>query len=345
MWISTGDEVLLQAYTCVSVSNSIIQTGATPIYIDVDSTLNINPELIESKITDKTKVLIIQHTFGNPANLEKIQSICKKHNIILFEDCAQALGSEYDGQKVWTFGDLAIFSFWRDKIISTVNGGFLLLNNFKFQKQFSNIQSKLKEAPKKLIRKNINYMRTSYLSWKLYDFFNLGKFIAFYAKKFSFVPEILCSDEKCCRDTKFNYSYPNRIAFIAIRQIDFIDKYNQKRIDVAEKLSQIVSDNSSIKLVKTQNRSKNISLRFLLFVEDIQVRNKKFKAQKILLGDRYQQVIAPANTKLEDTIYIPWSCLKAEEFASQTINLPCHPHINDSDIKRIQKILNKLSNI
>jgi len=80
--IGKGDEVLLQAFTCIAVPNCILWTGATPVYVDIDNTLNIDPDQVEKNITTKTKAIIIQHTFGNPAVFREIQSIAK--NITYF---------------------------------------------------------------------------------------------------------------------------------------------------------------------------------------------------------------------------------------------------------------------
>ena len=86
--IGPDDEVLLQAFTCVAVPNSIIWVGEKPIYIDIDESLNIDPTDIERKITVHTKAIIVQHTFGIPAQMDAIIRIARKHHLILIEDCA-----------------------------------------------------------------------------------------------------------------------------------------------------------------------------------------------------------------------------------------------------------------
>ncbi len=127
--IGSGDEVLLQAFTCVAVPNSVIWAGAQPIYVDIDHTLNIDVTNAEKKITPHTRALIVQHTFGVPANLEKIIPFCKKHKLILIEDCAHALGATYKGKTTGSFGDAAFFSFGRDKIVSSVFGGMAMISS------------------------------------------------------------------------------------------------------------------------------------------------------------------------------------------------------------------------
>lgn len=333
--IKTGDEVIIQAYTCVSVPNSIIHTGAKPVYADVDQTLNMNPDLLEKIITKNTKAIMVQHNFWNPADLEKIQKICKKHNIFLIEDCAHSFWSEYDWKKVWTFWDISFFSFWRDKVISTVNGGFLVINNSKLTNKISGIKNKIKTPSKKLIIQNMFYLIISYLSYKTYDFFQLGKVLIFLSRKLKLIPEILSKQEKQCHDKTFFYSYPNALAYVALWEIDRVDSYNKKRTQIAKKYYSIFETKKEYSYVQTKEKSKNINLRFPLFVENPSKIMKEFKTKKILLGNRYQQVIAPENVNYSNAMYTKWSCPNAEKLASQTINLPCHPNLTNKDLEKV----------
>ncbi|MCH8049010.1 aminotransferase class I/II-fold pyridoxal phosphate-dependent enzyme, partial [Patescibacteria group bacterium] len=124
--LQKNDEVLLQAFTCNAVPNPVQWSGLKPVYVDCnEDDYNIDVEDLERKITPQSKVVVVQHTFGIPADMDKVMEICKKHNLVLVEDCAHALGAEYKGQKVGTFGKAAFFSFSRDKVISSVYGGMM----------------------------------------------------------------------------------------------------------------------------------------------------------------------------------------------------------------------------
>ena len=130
--LNSTDEVLCQAFTCVAVPNAIKFSGAKPVFVDIiKDGFNISISDLTKKITKNSKTLIIQHTFGNPDDIKTIQSICKKYNLILIEDCAHALGASYRHQPLGSFGDLTMLSFGRDKIISSVFGGALLTKNKK----------------------------------------------------------------------------------------------------------------------------------------------------------------------------------------------------------------------
>lgn len=128
--LKKGSEVITPATTFPTTLNPIIQCGLTPVFVDVElSTLNINPSLIENAISDKTKLIMIPHTLGNPCNLEMILEICSKYNLKLIEDACDALGSKYDGKFVSTFGDAGTFSFYPAHHITTGEGGMVVTNN------------------------------------------------------------------------------------------------------------------------------------------------------------------------------------------------------------------------
>lgn len=128
--IGKGDEVIVSDFTMASPAFAVEYTGAKPIFVDSErETWNINPTKIEEKITDKTKALLIVHIYGHPCDMDPIMAIAKKHNLKVVEDCAEAHGATYNGKKVGSFGDVAAFSFYANKIITTGEGGMVVTNN------------------------------------------------------------------------------------------------------------------------------------------------------------------------------------------------------------------------
>ena len=128
--IKQGDEVIVPTFTFISPVNAIKYVGADPIFIDADPvTWNLDTGLVEKLITPKTKAIIAVHLFGNPVNMINVMKIAKRHNLKVIEDCAEAHGAEWHGQKVGTFGDVATFSFYGNKIITTGEGGMVVTNN------------------------------------------------------------------------------------------------------------------------------------------------------------------------------------------------------------------------
>jgi CDP-4-dehydro-6-deoxyglucose reductase, E1 len=130
--IKKGDEVIGVAAGFPTTVNPVVQFGAIPVFVDVDSeTHNVNADLVEAAITPKTKAIMLAHTLGNPFNLEKIKQICDKYHLWLIEDCCDALGAKYNGRHVGTFGDIATCSFYPAHHITMGEGGAVFTNNPK----------------------------------------------------------------------------------------------------------------------------------------------------------------------------------------------------------------------
>lgn len=120
--LGVGNEVIVPDFTMVATAWAVSQTGATPVFVDCDDTLNIDPKLIEAKVTKNTKAICVVHVYGRRVNMPAIMAIAKKHNLKVIEDSAEAHG-------IKPVGDVACFSFFGNKIITTGEGGMCVTNN------------------------------------------------------------------------------------------------------------------------------------------------------------------------------------------------------------------------
>jgi perosamine synthetase len=128
--IKEGDEIIVPNFTFAAPVNAILYVGAKPVLIDVDSeNMTLDITKVEKAINSKTKAILPVHLYGYPVDMRELMKIAKKYNLIVIEDCAEAIGSQRDGLHVGTFGDAAIFSFFANKSITTGEGGMLLLKN------------------------------------------------------------------------------------------------------------------------------------------------------------------------------------------------------------------------
>lgn len=129
--IKPGDEVLCPSLTFAASANCIRYVGATPVFCDIVGShdLNIDPDDIERKITLKTKAIVVVHMAGFPADMDRIMSLAKKHNLKVIEDACHGPLSEYKGKKLGTIGDIGCFSFFSNKNISTGEGGMMITND------------------------------------------------------------------------------------------------------------------------------------------------------------------------------------------------------------------------
>lgn len=128
--IGTGDEVITTPISWVATSNVILSVGAKPVFVDIDPiTRNIDLNKVAAAITPKTRAIMPVYLAGLPVDMDKLYAIAKQHNLRVIEDAAQAFGSQWQGKKIGSFGDLVSFSFQANKNLTTIEGGCLVLNN------------------------------------------------------------------------------------------------------------------------------------------------------------------------------------------------------------------------
>jgi perosamine synthetase len=128
--ISEGDEVIVPSFAFIAVANVLRYERAVPVFVDIDpQTLNLDPARIEEAVTPRTRAIIVVHTFGSPAALDEILEIARRHKLFVIEDACEALGAQFDGRKVGSFGDAAVFGFYPNKQITSGEGGMLVTND------------------------------------------------------------------------------------------------------------------------------------------------------------------------------------------------------------------------
>lgn len=127
--IGPGDEVIIPAWTWHSDATAVIRAGALPVFAEIDESFNIDPNDIESRITPNTKAIIAVHLIGNPADMDKILAIARKHNLKVLEDAAQAVGGSYKGKPLGSMGDIGIYSHQANKTISAGEGGSIVTSD------------------------------------------------------------------------------------------------------------------------------------------------------------------------------------------------------------------------
>lgn len=130
--VKAGDEVIVPSNTYIATALAVTYVGAKPVFVEPDiRTFNINPELIEEKITENTKAIMPVHLYGQPCNMELIMEIAKKDNLYIVEDCAQAHGAKYNGKVIGSFGDVAGFSFYPGKNLGALGDAGAIVTNSK----------------------------------------------------------------------------------------------------------------------------------------------------------------------------------------------------------------------
>ena len=339
--LQKGDEVLLQAFTCNAVPNPVMWTGLKPVYVDCrEDDFNIDVDDLERKITPKSKVVIVQHTFGLPADLDRVSEVCKKYNLMLIEDCAHALGAIYKGQLVGTFGKAAFFSFSRDKVISSVYGGMAVTNDEKLAEKMREFQERIGYPSGFWIKQQL--LHPVAMNWKILPTYRVfGKYVLVFSQWLHILSKAVHWKEK--RGMKPGYfpkRMPNALAILALRQLGKLDRFNTHRKGIAKKYYEELAG-TSFELPEKFEERENIFLRFAVKHPRAHEIIKKAWERNFLIGDWYTSPLAPADTQLEKFGYQKGSCPKAERLAQITLNLPTHINIQE---KEVQKIIEFIKN-
>lgn len=330
-------DVLVQAFTCNATINPILWSKANPVYVDVDKeTFNINIEDLKKKITSNSRAIMVQHTFGIPANLNEIKKIAQENSLLLIEDCAHSLGAEYNERKVGTFGDIAFFSFSRDKIISSVYGGMVVTNNPSLAEKLQQVQDEFSYPSLFWIKQQL--LHPIFMSLILPTYRILGKYILVLFQSLRFMSKAVHWKEKIGeRPSYFPRRMPNALAILALNQFKKLEKFNKHRQEIA---NFYINNLSGFEFAKIPENIKPAYLRLPVKHKDAHKIIKSLWSKNILIGDWYTSPIAPDDTKAEKIGYKKGDCPNAEILSKITLNLPTHINISK---KQCQKIIDLLS--
>lgn len=340
--LKEGDEVLLQAFTCNAVVNPVIWSGLKPVYVDCDKkTFNIDIIDLKKKITSKSKVLIVQHTFGLPENLKEILKICQEKKLILIEDCAHSLGAKFEGKKVGTFGKVSFFSFSRDKVISCVYGGMAATNDEIVAKKLYKYQQNIKYPSRFWIFQQLLHpILMNFLILPSYRI--LGKYLLYLFQKLGLLSKAIHQKEKNAEKPRyFPKKLPPVLAFLALNQLKKVETFNNHRKLIAQFYRKEIAKLKGFELPIEKDQ---IYLRFTVKHSNAYNIIKKAWRNNLLLGDWYNSPVAPKDTKLERVGYIKGSCLNSEELAKKILNLPTHINISLKVAEKVVEFLRKNSN-
>jgi len=338
MEIKSGDEVILQAFTCNAAVNPITYFKAKPVFVDIDDNLNINVEDLEKKITTKTRAVMIQHTFGSPAEIKEIKKICEERKIYLIEDCAHALGAKYDNEFCGSFGDASFFSFGRDKIISSVYGGMVVVNNQSLISKVSDFHQSLNYPSLFWIFQQLLHpVLLNNLILPFYRF-KFGRALMSLSINLNILSKAVTKKENVGKmPNYFPKKMPNALSSLAINQLKKIDKFNDHRKEIANYYDLLFSSKKEFEPIFKKEKNKDkVYLKYPLLVSDPFRIFKKMRKSHIYLNDGWTgSPVVPPLTSLKNVCYIEGNCPKAEALSKRIISLPTNINISRSDAKRI----------
>ena len=334
--LEKDSEVLLQVFTCNAVPNPIIWAGLKPIFVDCDEkTFNIDTEDLKRKINKKSKAVIVQHTFGLPADMDEVLKICEENNLILIEDCAHSLGAVYKNKKVGMFGRVAFFSFSRDKVISSVYGGMVTTNDEGLTKKIKEYQEEIGWPSCFWIFQQL--LHPVLMNWLILPTYSIfGKYLLVIFQWLHILSKAVHWKEK--RGGKpcyFPKKLPNVLAILALNQFKKLERFNNYRKEIAKFYREELKNTS----FEFPSESEQIYLRFTVKHSKAHQIIKEAWENNLLIGDWYTTPIAPRDTKLDKMHYNLGNCPMAEKLAKETLNLPTHINISKEDAQKIVNFL------
>lgn len=338
--VGKGDRVLVQAFTCAVVINAILKTGATPVYVDIDEFCNMDPKSLAERVTSSCKALIIQHTFGTPANVSSLLAIATSRGIRTIEDCAHALGAQIGHERVGTQADIGMFSFGSDKVISCSRGGALITRDHMLEKKIEAIYESLPPMRTLDVIRHLFNMPLFLISKKIYAS-GIGKGILWFARATHISGAIMTNREK---NGYFEDPYPaklaNALARVVIPFIFRIDVINDHRKKIAHIYEESLLNARVIQsLALPTATSHSIYLRYPILVGTPSTIHASLLRHNIILGTWYDSPVAPADTNLQAMMYSWGQCPRAEYYCKHIVNLPTDPDIDEETARRIALLI------
>jgi len=307
--LKKNDEVITTSLTFCSTVNSIINVGAKPILIDINSkTLQIDEDQIEKKINKNTKAIIVVHMHGYPSNMNKIIKLANKYSLKVIEDCAHSIETKYNGQHTGTFGNFGCFSFYSTKNITTIEGGFLIC--------------KKKSDYNKALTLSLHgmsadaYRRYSNKKFKKYD----------------------------VKEPGFKMNLPDINSSIGIIQLKNIERKRSKRKKIWEIYQK---EFKKTKFITPSNISKNIKHAYHIYYLRVR-KNSKFSRDQIIdilyknkigVGIHYESI---SSLSFYKKYFKGKRYINAENFGKNTFSIPLTPYLKINEVKRIVNVIKKI---
>ncbi len=310
--IKEGDEVIVTPITFAASSNCVLYCGGKPVFVDIDPrTYNIDVDKIKEKITEKTKAIIPVDFTGQVVDIDRINEIAKKQNLIVIEDAAHALGSEYKGKKVGTLSHMTTFSFHPVKPITTAEGGMVVTDDEKLYKRLSLFRTHGITRDKELL--------SHYEGPWYYEQIDLGY-------------NYRITDVQCALGS----SQMNKLDSFLKRRREIVKKYNESFKELSEYFSTPYEAEYSksgwhIYVIKLNLNNLKVSRKEIF---------EALQAENIGVNVHYIPVyLHPYYQKLG---YKKGSCPEAEKLYSQIITLPLFPKMSDKDIDDVINAVKKV---
>jgi lipid II:glycine glycyltransferase (peptidoglycan interpeptide bridge formation enzyme)/dTDP-4-amino-4,6-dideoxygalactose transaminase len=327
--LNKNTAVYLQAFTCSAVVAPFLTNQIKPIFVDIDTdTLNINYQDLLKKENKKAKAILLQYTFGlKPTQLKKIVEYSQVNKLLLIEDLAHSFSVKGAGKYLGTTGDAAVLSFGRDKVVSAISGGALIVNNKHLQEMLRIDYANLNRPNLKTTLLNLFYLHFMFIAKQLYSI-KITRVLIFFFQKIGLLKKAVSQQEKLGILTSPPQKFDSFFSSILFKQLEKLDRLNKTRTEMVARYNQISGNKFEGPLLKyplqQENRDQILSLA---------------RQKQIYLDTWYSNMVDPYGVDPKKLGYKTGNAPNAEAVAKRIINLPTlgnpditilSPHLNQN---------------
>ena len=345
--VGEGDEVILPGYTCVMNVNPIKYAGARPVYVDIEpDTFNMNVNLLEEKITNKTKIIIAQHTYGYPCEMDAIMKIAQGSGICVIEDCCLALGSRYKGSLVGTFGRAGYFSFQCNKPYTTGLGGMVITSDHELAGRIESLAANKMCCPS---GREVFMLRMQLMFYRLFIYPGTTalaqSLFRYLTKKGAVVGSSSTSEFEPVKADDFFKAMSSVQARSGIRQLDKIEENIVHRRKMTQLYDELLAAKGWQPRRYDSKVVEPVMVRYpVRIVEKDEALAQAAKAG-IELGSWFECPLHPIETPLASYDYELGMCPEAEKASNEAVNLPLHPRANEKTAVKTVKFITGFTQI
>lgn len=306
--IGPGDEIITSPVTFAATANAALYLGAKPVFVEIEpDTANINPAFIEGAVTKSTKAIVPVHYAGHPADMDGVQEIARRNNIIVIEDACHALGAQYKGKKVGAISDMSVFSFHPVKPITTGEGGAVCTDDEKRYKKLLMFRAHG-------VTKD-DLAGESHGGW-YYEMQLLG----------------------------YNYRLTDIQAALGLSQLKKLDGFTQKRRAVVEKYAELFKGNPYFDIPVERDYARSCWHLYPIRLKDEYIKSKQSLFERLRsegLGVQVHYIPVYMHPYYKGLGYAEGLCPAAEDFYRRELSIPIHQGISEEDLEYVRDVLFK----
>ena len=335
--VGVGDEVLITGYTCAAVPIAVVSAGAKPVYVDISpDDFAMNPAEVKTRITSRTRVLLMQHTYGIPARIDKLSALARSHGLVLLEDAVLGIGSAIGGRALGSFGAASIFSFELSKTITVGWGGIVVTRAPGLGQRLREIRAEFPALSRVEAARRLFQAGTSGFLYRP-EAFRLSKYIVAVLFRLKLFKQSGTEVEDTGRLTAKAMMAPADEPWsIVSRQLGRLDRTTQRAAYIAQRYAAVLHEHGW----PTPHLPDSVHLcRFPLLVRDPDVWVSYFRSHGFELGRWFDAPVSPAPEEPSLFHFEPGSCPQASLLSRQVINFPLDARMSNRDVERICALL------